>query len=679
MKAIALTMAVLLNANAYAQGSDDRFSRLPVPTSPLNEYVLGYNSTTFSLWAPEADSVRINLYKPYKNGREGALVDVASMTPSDDGTWQYHASKRLENYGYTFQTCYSGKWQKPTVGIFAKAVGINGHRAYAVNMRDTDPQGWTADAPQGHLRPDQTVIYEMHHRDFSADESSGMRYKGKYLALTETGTRNKEGLPTGIDHLKQLGVTHIHLLPSFDYASVDESKRNSKQYNWGYDPQNYNVPEGSYSTDPADPECRIREFKRMVKSLHDNGFRVVLDVVYNHTFDVENSNFQLTAPDYFYRHNPDGSLANGSGCGNETASERPMMRKFMIESVLYWIREYHIDGFRFDLMGIHDIQTMREIRRAVDAVNPEVIIYGEGWAAGAPQLPEERLAMKANMKEINGVAAFGDELRDALRGPWDNDAIGAFIIGRPGNEESIKFGIVGAIEHPQVDCKKVNYSKKAWANQPTQMISYVSCHDDMCLADRLKATKPASSNEERERLAKLAETAVLLGEGIPFIFAGDEIMRDKKGVHNSYNSPDSVNCIAWGKKTAHKDVFDYLCQIISIRRQHPAFHLNADDIRENLRFLPVKQKNIVAYTIKASTGIDENGKEHFEQAVVILNANTSNKIVNVPKMNYTVLARNGKADADNGLGSTKGGRVKVEAQSALVLCTASTQDSAASK
>ena len=634
----------------------------PVPVAPINEYVLGDSYTTFQLWAPAADSVRINLFTEYKEGKESKWL-TAQMEKGENGLWTYTFDRRLNNIGYTFQTCYGGQWKAETPGIFAKAVGLNGRRAYCVDMRDTDPEGWNTDELNNPVVPfSNDVIYEMHFRDFSADESAGIKYKGKYLALTEEGTRNKEGLSTGLSHLKELGVTHIHLLPSFDYASVDEGS-NKAQYNWGYDPLNYNVPEGSYATDAANPLTRIREFKQMVQHLHRAGFKVVLDVVYNHTFDVNGSNFQLTAPDYFYRRNPDGSLANGSGCGNETASERPLMRKFMIESVLYWIKEYHIDGFRFDLMGIHDIETMNEIRRAVDAVKPGVLIYGEGWASSSPQLPEFQLAMKANVSKVNSVAAFGDELRDGLRGPWDNDANGAFLVGVPGHEESIKFGLVGAVPHPEVNLDKVNYSKKAWAQKATQMISYVSCHDDMCLADRLKATKPGATAKEYERLAKLAETAVFMGQGIPFIFAGDEILRDKKGVHNSYNSPDSVNCITWGCKTAHKDLFDYVCELIKIRQRYDAFHLvDADVIREKMHFIPTKQANLIAYTIEDKAG---------GLMVVALNSNTKAKGITVPKRDYQVLIKDGKASVE-GLATLKGGRIKVDPQSALVIYSPST-------
>ena len=480
--------------------------------------------------------------------------------------------------------------------------------------------------------------------------------------MTEEGTRSPEGLATGIDHLKELGVTHVHILPSYDYASVDEARLSDNQYNWGYDPQNYNVPDGSYSTDPYKPEVRIREFKQMVQALHKAGIRVVLDVVYNHTFNTSDSNFERTVPGYFYRQNAEGGFAGASGCGNETASERPMMRKYMVESVLYWVNEYHIDGFRFDLMGIHDIRTMNEIRQALSEIDPSILIYGEGWAASAPQLVSDSLAMKANTHRIPGIAAFSDELRDALRGPFSDDRKGAFLAGLPGQEESIKFGIAGAIKHPQVAYDSVNYSKTPWAAEPTQMISYVSCHDDMCLVDRLKASIPGLTTEELVRLDKLAQTAVFTSQGIPFMQAGEEVMRDKKGVHNSYCSPDSVNRIDWSRKAAHADVFAYYKGLIAMRKAHPAFRLgNADLVRRHLEFLPVDGSNVVAYRLKGNAGGDV-----WQDIIVVLNSRKEPAKVTVPQGRYTVVCRDGVINL-KGMGRVSGTEVSVPAQSALIM------------
>lgn len=544
----------------------------------------------------------------------------------------------------------------------AKAVGVNGKRAAVIDLRSTDPEGWANDVRPLLKDYADIIVYEMHHRDFSLDSVSGIRNKGKFLALTELGTTTSQGEKTGIDHLKELGVTHVHILPSYDYASVDESKPDKAQYNWGYDPQNYNVPDGSYSTDPYKPDVRIKEFKQMVQALHKAGIRVVLDVVYNHTFNTEESNFERTVPGYFYRQTKDGKPANGSGCGNETASDRAMMRKYMVESVLYWINEYHIDGFRFDLMGIHDIETMNEIRAAVDKIDPSIFIYGEGWAASAPQLDQEELAMKANIYKMPRIAAFSDEMRDGLRGGWDDDRKGAFLIGQPGHEMSIKFGLVGAVKHPQVINDSVNYSKEPWALQPTQMISYVSCHDDMCLADRLKATMPDATDEERASLHKLAETFVFTSQGVPFIFAGDEMMRDKKGIHNSYNSPDSINTIDWRNKTIHHDVFDYVRELITLRKNHPAFRMgDADKVRQYMEFLPVEGSNLVAFILK-----DNANGDSWKNIIVAFNSRKEPAKLSIPAGRYTIVCKDGKIK-QSGMGQVSGNEIIVPARSAMII------------
>ena len=585
------------------------FEEYPIPEGKLVEMEYSPIETKFTLWAPTAEEVRVLLYD---SGNEGSAYQTLSLEMGEDGIWNTSIKEDLKGKFYTFNVKVNGKWLGDTPGIMAKAVGVNGKRAAVIDLRSTDPEGWANDVRPLLKDYADIIVYEMHHRDFSLDSVSGIRNKGKFLALTELGTTTSQGEKTGIDHLKELGVTHVHILPSYDYASVDESKPDKAQYNWGYDPQNYNVPDGSYSTDPYKPDVRIKEFKQMVQALHKAGIRVVLDVVYNHTFNTEESNFERTVPGYFYRQTKDGKPANGSGCGNETASDRAMMRKYMVESVLYWINEYHIDGFRFDLMGIHDIETMNEIRAAVDKIDPSIFIYGEGWAASAPQLDQEELAMKANIYKMPRIAAFSDEMRDGLRGGWDDDRKGAFLIGQPGHEMSIKFGLVGAVKHQQVINELVNYRKEPWALQPTQMISYVSCDDDMCLADRLKATMPDATDEERASLHKLAETFVFTSQGVPFIFAGDEMMRDKKGIHNSYNSPDSINTIDWRNKTIHHDVFDYVRELIALRKNHPAFRMgDADKVRQYMEFLPVEGSNLVAFILKDNA----NGMEKYYRGV----------------------------------------------------------------
>ena len=635
-------------------------------------------STRFSLWTPSADSVKVNIYS---EGLGGSPLRTISLKKETTGNhWVGLATGNQKGRFYTFQVKNKGKWLEENPGIAARAVGVNGQRGAIIDFSETNPKGWENDRAPLFTGQKDAVIYEMHHRDFSIDTESGIKNRGKFLALTEEGTKNAAGLSTGIDHLKELGVTHVHLLPSYDYGSINEingeayggGNRVPSTYNWGYDPVNYNTPEGSYSTDAYTPETRIREFKEMVMALHKAGIRVVMDVVYNHVFDLGKSSFERTAPGYFFRHNADGSPANASGCGNETASETEKFREYMVESIEYWMKEYHIDGFRFDLMGIHDIETMNLVRQKAQSIDPNVVLYGEGWAAASPVLPAEQLAMKVNTPQLGGIAAFCDEIRDGLRGSWSNNDEGAFLIGNAGNEESVKFGIVGAIEHHGVDYSKVNYSKAPWATQPSQMISYVSCHDDMCLADRVKTTLRNKSQKTKNkklftpealvRLQKLAETAVLTSQGVPFIWCGDEVMRDKKGVHNSFSSPDSINTISWALKTEHKDVFDYVATLVKIRKAHPAFRMGcAELVRKNLEFLPVKQSNVVAWTLNGKAVNDAWGK-----IVVILNSNTKAVKQAVPQGEYTVVCAEGKADI-NGLSVVMGKTVTVAPQSAVIM------------
>lgn len=599
----------------------------------------------------------------YEDGQGGKAIKTIKMKASGENRWEATVKGDLKGKFYTFDI---GKGETP--GVFAKAVGVNGMRGAIVDMAETNPQGWENDQRPVIQSPADLVIYEMHWRDFSIDASSGLKNKGKFLALTE---------PKAIEHLKSLGVNAVHILPSFDYASVDETKLDTPQYNWGYDPKNYNVPEGSYSTDPYNPVTRIKEFKQMVQALHKAGIRVILDVVYNHTFNIDHSNFQLTYPDMFYRKTADGKYSDGSGCGNETASEKPLMREFMLESVKYWIDEYHIDGFRFDLMGVHDIETMQQIRAEVNKIDPSIYIYGEGWSAGSCAYPVDKLAMKANTQQLNGIAAFSDDMRDALRGPFSDDHKGALLAGIPGEEESLKFGIVGGIAHPQVDMTKVNYDKKPWTNNPTEQVSYVSCHDDMCLVDRLKASIPSLTDKnipEKERTAELiridqlAQTAVFTSQGVPFILSGEEMLRDKKGVHNSYNSPDSINHLDWNNLQRYPQLFAYYKNLIQLRKNHPAFRLaTGDKVRQHLAFLPavnskdVKQDCLVGFLLKDLQGIDA-----WKTIVVIYNFNKEAKEMAIPEGTYTIACCNGAID-EAGLGEVSGKEVLVDGQSALIL------------
>ena len=639
MSAVALTIA----ASCAEPGIDS------IPQTPLEECVYNGSATEFSVWAPTAEAAQVKLYK---SASDTVAFKTASMKLGKDGLWKLVVNEDVKGAFYAFQVKHDGKWLAETAGIGAKAVGVNGWRGAVIDWTETNPEGWAEDkSPE--IKPSDIIVYEMHHRDFSIHQTSGISNKGKYLALTEAGTRNPDGLATGIDHLKELGVTYIQLLPSTDFITVDEEHLENNQYNWGYDPFNYNAVEGSYSTDPFNPVTRIREFKQMVQALHAAGFRVILDVVYNHTTDASKTGFERTMPGYFYRMTEDGAFHNGSGCGNETASEQAMFRKYMVESLEWWMKEYHIDGFRFDLMAIHDIETMNEISERLHAIDPDVVLYGEGWAAMAPAYPEEQIALKVNTHMLDKIGAFSDNIRDAVRGPLGCENAG-FMDGVEGKKADLMFGIAGGVQHPQV-------SVPFWTSNPLQHVSYVSCHDDHCLRDRLEIATKAT---EKQRLAmvKLAQTAVYTSQGLPFIFAGEELYRHKQGVKNSYNKPDAINAIDWTYKTKYKDLVDYYAALAAIRHAHPGFCLgDADLVREKLQFIDVDNPCVVAFRISGLDGIDS-----AKSLTVLLNGSKKAVKVDIPQGNYEILAQNGKADAD-GLGAYSGSTISAGATSATIL------------
>ena len=638
------TMAAALMVSCASGGA------LNVPDTTYEECVYLGDRTEFAVWAPTAESAQLRLYRSASD--EAAFKIVNMKLSKKEGLWKATVKEDMKGVFYTFQIQQNGQWLPETAGISAKAVGVNGWRGAVVDWTETNPEGWAEDkSPE--IKPSDIIVYEMHHRDFSIHQTSGVTNKGKYLALTEEGTKNPDGLATGIDHLKEIGVTYVQLLPSTDFITVDETNLDTPQYNWGYDPFNYNAVEGSYSTDPYNPVTRIKEFKQMIQALHKAGFRVILDVVYNHTTDASKTGFERTMPGYFYRMRPDGTYFDGSGCGNETASEQEMFRKYMIESLEWWMKEYHIDGFRFDLMAIHDIETMNEISERLHAIDPDVVIYGEGWAAQSPAYPAEQIALKVNTHMLDKVGAFSDNIRDAVRGPLGCENAG-FMDGVAGNKENIEFGIAGGVEHPQVSVER-------WTNNPLQHVSYVSCHDDHCLRDRLEEATKAS---EKERLAmvKLAQTAVYTSQGIPFIFTGEELYRHKQGVKNSYCSPDSINAIDWTYKTKYKDLVDYYAGLAAIRHAHPGFCLgDAALVREKLEFIEVDDPCVVAFRINGLEGIDS-----AKSLTVLLNGSKKPVAVNIPEGQYVVLAQNGQADAD-GMSAYTGNAIIAGSTSATIL------------
>lgn len=606
----------------------------------FNELFLQPHQTTFTLNAPQQPTLRL-----YADGEGGKPLQQYKMRAVGKHRWTLTLKRNLQGKFYTFDIGHG-----ETPGVFATAIGVNGKRAAIIDRATTNPAGWAQDKRPALLSPADQVIYELHVRDFT-HKMPNNAHPDKFLGVADTAA---------LAHLKRLGVTAVHLLPSFDFSSIDETKPHLPAYNWGYDPQNYNVPEGSYATNAYDPATRIKEFKQMVQALHRAGIRVILDVVYNHTADIEHSNFQRTYPDYYYRKRADGGYSDGSGCGNETASEKPLMRAFIIESIVYWAREYHIDGFRFDLMGVHDIKTMNAACRALHKIDPSIFVYGEGWSAGQCAYPSHLLASKAHMKQMPGIAAFSDELRDGLRGPFYDDKQGAFIAGISGAEERIKFGIVGGIAHPQVNMQQVGGDHLPWNDDPTQFISYVSCHDDMCLVDRLRASVPNLTPEMLVRLDCLAQSVVMLSQGVPFMLSGEEMLRDKQGVHNSYQSPIEINALPWQNLQRYPQVFTYYQRLIALRRHHPAFRLgNANLIRQHLSFLPT-QPNLVGFMLTGHAGGDV-----WDNIVVVFNANNEVREVTVPKGRYTIVASNGTIN-EAGWGSVETDHLWVDAHSMLI-------------
>ncbi|MEM1325808.1 MAG: type I pullulanase [Bacteroidota bacterium] len=653
---IALSL-LLFNCQSNETPTYESYNDYPVYDG--NDLGLTYSteSATFKVWSPAAEAMELRLYD---NSHEGEAFKVLPMKRGKQGVWMVTENRDLGDYFYTFRAQFDGEWNDEVPDPYAKAVGVNGLRAQVVDLAKTDPENWADDTRPPLKNFTDVILYELHIRDVSVSPNSGIQNKGKYLGLMETGTKSPSGEVTGLDHIKNLGVTHVHILPAYDHYSIDELALDKPQFNWGYDPQNYNVPEGSYSTDPFDGGTRIREFKQMVKALHDNGLRVILDVVYNHTGRILESNFNQLVPGYYYRQWEDGKSSDASACGNETASDRAMMRKFMIESLTHWVEEYHIDGFRFDLMAIHDIETMNEISKVMNALDPSLFLYGEGWTAGDSPLPESERALKKHAHRMPGVAVFSDDLRDGAKGSVFEHEDRGFASGKSGMEESIKFGIVGATQHPELDYEKVNYSNEPYANHPTQNINYVSCHDNHTLWDRLSNSNPEDSEADRIKMHLLANTIVLTSQGIPFLHAGVELLRTKSGVENSYKSPDSINQIDWARKSEYKDVFNYYQALIQLRKAHPALRMpTADLVREHLSFLEA-DNGIVAYQINDNANGDD-----WKDIIVIFNANKTAQSVSIPEGEWQVVLQ-AETIKPEGILTVGGGKVRVPRLSALV-------------
>ena len=612
------------------------------PNKLENECVYTPEKTTFTFWSSVAEKMEVRLYNTY----DASEFEVITLQEQEGDFWTATIKGDQVGKFYTVCSYQGGEWGQESPGIFAKAVSVNGQRAAIIDMQATDPEGWENDQRPAMTDPTEVVVYETHMRDFTIDATSGVANKGKFIAFTEQGTQTAEGLASGIDHLKELGITHIQILPMYDYGSIDETTLDLNKYNWGYDPVNYNVPEGGYSTNPYDPATRIREAKTMIQALHAAGIRVVMDVVYNHTYSVEGCALGRVVPQYFYRMNEDGTYANGSGCGNETASDKEMMRQFMVESVCYWAREYHIDGFRFDLMGIHDQETMRQIRAALDEIDPSIITYGEGWAASSPAYPYEQLAMKQWTYTMPRVGAFSDDIRNALIGsPFDHHR--GFASGNTASRDAVRYGLVACPD---------------WSGEPMQHVSYITCHDNYCLRDRIEVAAAEETEATKLRMNKLAQTAVMVSQGMTFFYGGEELFRTKQGVENSYQSPDSINVIEWTNKQTYSDLYAYYREIIKIRRQHKGFRLGtAELVKNHVEFPETNNEGLIIYRIKDLQGIDTAAS-----LIVLLNGTAEAMEVEVPQANYTVLAQDAQANA-NGMGTIEAGKVQVAPYSATIL------------
>lgn len=612
------------------------------------------SAATFKVWAPTAVAAKINLYK---SDLGGELYRTANMKKANNGVWVIRIPENLKNQYYTFQVLINGVWSEEVIDPYAKACGTNGFRAQVIDLKDTNPEGWAEDrSPNFSLTNHQTdaVIYELHVRDASIHSSSGIQHKGKFLGLAELGTQNAKGASTGLSHIKSLGITHIHLLPFYDYNSVDETKPD--QYNWGYDPVNYNIPEGSYSTNPADGKVRIKELKTLIKTMHSNGLRIVMDVVYNHTALTKNSNFNILVPDYYYRKRPDGSFSDASACGNETASDRAMFRKFMLESLVYWVNEYHIDGFRFDLMGIHDIETMNSIAAALRKIKPSIVLYGEGWTAGGSPLSEDKRALKKNAQLLKGIAVFSDDMRDGIKGSVFNIDDRGFATGKLDNAESVKFGLVAAGKHPQINYAKVNYSKAPYTADPAGLINYADCHDNNILWDKIALSFKTATEAERIKMHELAYAIVLTSQGASFLTAGSEFLRTKNGVENSFDKGDLVNGINWELKTSNVSTYQYIQSLIKIRKAHPAFRMqSANLIAKHLVFDKQLPEGIIAYSLNGAAVNDS-----WKKIWVAYNGALNPQSINLPSGNWKV--------GSISHGSTvKGNQLNLDGSSAVIL------------
>ncbi len=602
--------------------------------------------TVFRVWAPTADNIKVLIYKNESDDKN-EYERIANFKRDENGSWEAIIKEDLAGK-YFLYLLFRNNRKYYLIDPYTRGVGTNSQKGLIVSLAETNPPGWEKDKRIKLNNPLDAIIYETHIRDFTSSYDSGIINKNKYLAFTEKGSMNYKGLSTGIDHLKEFGISHLHLQPVFDFATVDD--KNLDDYNWGYDPLYYNVPEGSYATNPSN-YSRIIEFKKMIMSLHNEGIGFIMDVVYNHTYNKENSSFDILAPDYYYRLYDSGFCSNGSGCGNEIASEKSMVQKFIIDSLQFWLREYHVDGFRFDLMALIDKETMKKIEKRIHNIDDSILLYGEPWCGGQSLLPFEKKMIKGKQQGLN-IAVFNDNFRNAIKGDNDGDIKG-FVNGAHYLTTAIKRGVVGGIDFAE-EIRDFCYS-------PHETINYVSSHDNLTLWDKLSRSNGDMDEKQRIKMDRLAQTIIMTSQGISFIYGGEEFLRTKYGHHNTYKAGDDINRLKWGRKSKYINTFRYYQGLISLRKKFKLFHLRtAEKIKECLSFIDTPE-NTVGFML------NDQKEEKNISLLILYNPNLEEIDFSLPFSGIWNVLVNGNKAGIKSLGIIKGDKVKLADLSAMVL------------
>jgi len=610
------------------------------------------SKTSFRVWSPTATEVKL---VTYKNWNDKSGIDY-SMKKGEKGTWTFDLNGNQNGIFYTYKVYIKGVWTE-AVDPYARSVAANGDKGAVIDLKETNPEVWTPNDKPNFTNLNDAIIYELHVRDFSIDKYSGMKNKGKFLAFTEKETKGLDGKRTGVDYIKDLGITHVQLMPIFDYSTVNETSSKA-QYNWGYNPKNFNSPEGSYSTDPYSPVARVKELKQAIQSLHDNGLRVNMDVDYSHMYSSKDSNFNKLVPGYYFKYDKDGNDSNESGYGNTISSENAMTRKFIVDSVMYWAKEYNLDGFRFTSMDLLDIKTINEIRKKLSSLDPSILVTGESWDRG-PILLSNTKAIQKNASKMPDISFFNDTIRDGLKGSIFSAKDKGFVNGKISGDIDIKKGIVGGIDYSS--------NIKTWGKiTPLQSVTYVESHNNNTLWDKLLRTNPKDNTEIRLKMHKMADSIILTSQGIPFLQAGQEFLRTKGGNNNSYKSNDTVNKLDWTRKSQNTDTVNYFKGLIKLREAHPAFRMTSSEmIKQNLKFLSVPE-NVVAYEIAHNANMDT-----WSDIIVAFNANREDITIKLSKKSTWDIVVNGEKSGIKTIKQFKGDSLVVPALSSIIIYNAS--------